>query len=83
MGKIKPQSISAAKVSLAIEGEITPVNLRCSIGACLAVLTVSDGDLVVIGKRLPTDLSEAIKNRVGDDEFAVKISPEFFKKLRE
>jgi hypothetical protein len=65
-----------------IRKEITPHALRCTIGHCPAVLTLSDGDLLVIGKKLPADLSKEVQNRIGDDEFAIKISPEFFKNLR-
>jgi hypothetical protein len=82
VGKVKPPSKYTPKVRLTIGEEITPLELRCTFGTCQAVLTASDGDLIVIGKKLPADLSKAIQGRVGSDEFAIKISPEFFKNLR-
>jgi hypothetical protein len=64
-----------------IKEEITPSELRCSIGACPAVFTLSDGDLLIVGKVASPDLLREISGRVSSDEFAVKISPEFFKAL--
>ena len=69
------------RAQIKIEKEITPLVLRCSLGTCPSVLTLSDGDLLVIGKKLPADLSRAVQGRVGSDEFAIKISPEFFRNL--
>jgi hypothetical protein len=64
-----------------IKQEITPAHLRCSIGGCPAVFELSDGDLLIIGKVLSPDLLKEIKERVSADEFAVKLSPEFFRAL--
>ena len=64
-----------------IEQDITPANLRCAIGCCPSVYKLSDGDLVVIGKKLDRDLLKEIEGRVAEDELAVKISPDFFEDL--
>ena len=61
-----------------INEELTPVHLRCGPGSCPAVYTLSDGDLLIIGKKLTNELSQEIAHKVADDEFAVKLSPEFF-----
>lgn len=64
-----------------IEDDLTPAHLRCSLGGCPAVLKTADGDLIIIGKALSDALRKQIEGRVGDDEVALKISPEFFKGL--
>jgi hypothetical protein len=64
-----------------IKADITPFHLRCSIGGCPAVMTLSDGDLLIIGKRLAPDLLEEIKGRIAQDEFAVKINPDYFRNI--
>jgi hypothetical protein len=64
-----------------VKEEITPSYLRCSYGGCPAVFKLSDGDLLIIGKVPSSDLLEEINGRVSADEFAVKLSPEFFKSL--
>jgi hypothetical protein len=66
-----------------IEKEITPLPLRCSLGGCPAVFVATDGDIVVIGKKLQTDLQDELAGRIADDEFAVKLSRDFFKGLSE
>jgi hypothetical protein len=58
--------------------EITPAHLRCSYSGCPAVFAASDGDSVIIGNKLPSDLQAQLQNRIADDEFIIKISPEFF-----
>ena len=65
-----------------IKKEITPSHLRCSIGGCPGVFTLSDGDLLIIGKALSPDLLEQVAGRVASDEIALKLSPEFFKALK-
>jgi len=57
--------------------ELTPRRLRCSHGGCPAVFAASDGDYVIIGKKVPSDLQEQLQTRIADDEFVVKIKPEF------
>lgn len=83
MAKARPKSGSkSGDDNLTVIGDLTPPHLRCSYGGCPAVLALSDGDLLIIGKKLPADLSRQIEEKVAKDEFAVKINPEFFKKLR-
>ena len=64
-----------------IEKEITPKHLRCSLGGCPAVLELSDGDLLIIGKALSADLLKQVEGRIAGDELAIKLSPEFFRAL--
>lgn len=64
-----------------IKNEITPRHLRCSMGGCPGVFTLSDGDLLIIGKALSPDLLEQVAGRVASDEIALKLSSEFFKAL--
>ena len=64
-----------------IKEEITPSHLRCSVGGCPAVFTLSDGDLLIIGTALSADLLNQVEGRVSDGELAIKIGPEFFKSL--
>jgi hypothetical protein len=58
--------------------EITPHHLRCAYGACPGVYTLESGNLLIVGKRLSADLAAQIRDRVGEDEYAVELSPEFF-----
>ena len=62
--------------------EITPKHLRCTIGACPGVFEVEGNDLIVIGKKISSALNEEIGSRVGEDEFAVRISRDFFSELQ-
>jgi len=64
-----------------IKKEITPVQLRCSYGACPAVYLLSDGNLCIVGKKPPKDLTADIDGKVSDDEHAIMISREFFRGL--
>jgi hypothetical protein len=64
-----------------IKNEVTPAALRCSCGACQAVYRLHDGDLLIVGKKLDKELAQEIQSKVADDEYAIKISPEFFKDL--
>lgn len=62
--------------------EITPAHLRCAIGTCSAVYEVDGDDLLVIGKKITSELNEKIQSRVGEDEFAILINREFFNELQ-
>jgi hypothetical protein len=62
--------------------ERTPKHLRCTIGACPGVYEVEGGNLLVIGKKITSELKDKIKSKVGDDEFAVLISRDFFVELQ-
>jgi hypothetical protein len=62
--------------------EITPAHLRCAIGTCPAVYEVDGDDLLVVGKKITSELNEKIQSRVGEGEFAVLINREFFSELQ-
>lgn len=64
-----------------IKEELTPYAIRCSIGACPAVFSLDDGNLLIVGKKLSPELSKEIEGKVGDDEHAIVLSPEFFRNL--
>jgi hypothetical protein len=64
-----------------IKDEITPPHLRCNMGFCVAVYELKDGNLLVVGKKPADPISQEIASRVGPDEEAVVISPEYFNKL--
>ena len=61
--------------------EITPGHLRCGTGTCPAVFKLSDGNLVIIGKRASGDIAALLEGRIGADEAAVIISPEYLRAL--
>ena len=61
--------------------EITPSHLRCGLASCPGVYTLDNGNLLIVGKRLSDGLSAQIGHRVGDDEHAIELSPEFFQNL--
>jgi hypothetical protein len=61
--------------------EITPPHLRCIPASCPAVYTLEDGNLLIIGKKPSSELNAEVKHKVGDDEYAVVLSPEFFQNL--
>jgi hypothetical protein len=62
--------------------EITPSHLRCGIGSCPGVYKLDNGNLLIVGKRLSDGLSAQIGHRVGDDEHAIELNPEFFQNLK-
>lgn len=64
-----------------IKAEITPAHLRCCPASCPSVYVLSDGDLLIIGKKISEDLHKDIEGKVAADEFAIRISPEFFQHL--
>jgi hypothetical protein len=64
-----------------VKEEITPSHLRCFPGSCPAVYTLEDGNLLIIGKKLSSEVDAEVRNKVGDDEYAIVLSPEFFQNL--
>jgi hypothetical protein len=64
-----------------VEEDLTPEHLRCASGLCPAVHRASDGDLVIIGKIPSQTILNQMSKKVGQDEFIVKISPEFFRSI--
>jgi hypothetical protein len=71
----------ASNEKLTIAEELTPSHLRCMPASCPAVFTLSDGNLLIIGKKPSEELRKQVEGKVADDEFAVVLSPEFFKNL--
>jgi hypothetical protein len=59
-----------------ISTELTPTALRCTLGACPSVYKTQQGKLVIIGKRPSLEITETIKNKIGDDEWAIVIDPD-------
>lgn len=57
--------------------EITPIVLRCGVGACPAIFETDRGTLIVIGKRIKVD-GGLLEDKVSRDEAAVEIPKEFF-----
>jgi hypothetical protein len=75
--------LATAGECLCFMEDLTPDHLRCSFGGCPGVYRLNDGDLLIIGKVLPPELMSEMEGRVGPDEFAVKISPDYFGSLLE
>lgn len=69
------------EIDIDIEDEITPAHLQCGPGSCPGVYTLSDGNLLIIGKKPAEALSRRIEGRVAADEFAIVLSPDYFQKL--
>jgi hypothetical protein len=63
--------------------EITPHHLRCGIGQCPAVYEDGVQDLVIIGKNLSKELRDELSPRIGEDEYAIRISRAMFTNLAE
>lgn len=53
--------------------DLTPNEYKCSYAGCPAVYDTGDGNLLLIGKKLPYDLENEIKHKVGEDEWAIII----------
>jgi hypothetical protein len=81
MPKTRLQGENEQGLRIEIKDEITPSHLRCFQASCPAVFTLSDGNLLVIGKKPSDELRKQVEGKVADDEFAVVLSPEFFKNL--
>ena len=64
-----------------IHEEITPAHLRCVPANCPAVFMLSDGNLLIIGKKLSKDIYTQVEGKISDDELAITLSPEFFRDL--
>jgi hypothetical protein len=55
--------------------DLTPSKFRCTIGACPAVFQAANGQFVIIGKKLPSNLEKELESRIGSDEWAIVIEP--------
>ncbi len=60
-----------------IEEELTPVPLRCVAATCPSVFSLSDGNILIIGKKISGELLEQIKHKVGEDEYVILIEPAY------
>jgi hypothetical protein len=65
-----------------IKEEITPTHLRCVGGSCPSVYRLSDGNLLIVGKRPSAVLSQQIQGKVTSDEFAIVLDPDYLQNLR-
>ncbi|HEY7646916.1 MAG TPA: hypothetical protein VH858_17885 [Hyphomicrobiales bacterium] len=64
-----------------LKEEITPEHLKCIPGSCPAVYTLTDGNLLIIGKRPSDTLMRQVEGKVASDEFAVVLNPEYLQRL--
>lgn len=63
--------------------EITPWGLRCIAAACPSIFKIGNKSYVVIGKMLTIEeLTEEMKNKVGEGEIAVEVPRELFSELQ-
>jgi hypothetical protein len=63
--------------------EITPMAMRCGIGACPAVYRRPDGKLVIVGAAVPRDVLEAqLSGKVGVHEAAIIVDPALLSALQ-
>jgi hypothetical protein len=60
-----------------LKQDLTPYHLRCGTGSCPAVFALSDGNLLIIGKRPSQALAKQVEGKIAADEFAVILSPEY------
>lgn len=63
-----------------IEEEVTPLPVRCLAGTCQSVFRLSDGNLLIVGKKISSELRAQIQHKVAEDEFAIMIAPEYLPK---
>jgi hypothetical protein len=63
--------------------EITPLTLRCTIGACMSVYETSDGNLIIIGKKIAAETFALLSHKVGEDEDVVMIHRDYLSDLRQ
>lgn len=53
--------------------EITPSRYRCALGSCPAAFKLDDGRILLIGKKAEASLANQIKDRIGNDEYAIVV----------
>lgn len=61
-----------------IAEDVTPSHLKCGVGTCVTVYRLTNGDLMIIGKKPPSYLEKEIQDRVGEDEQIIIIDPAYF-----
>jgi hypothetical protein len=57
---------------------VTPSPLRCGAASCPSVHQLSDGNLLIVGKKLPPTLLAEASHLIGDGEQAVILGPDYF-----
>lgn len=62
--------------------ELTPTHLRCSWGGCPSVFALSDGQILIIGKKPSPDIYSQVQEKVADDEFAIVINRDLLKNIK-
>lgn len=61
---------------------VTPVSLNCMGVACPSIFNTDNGKYIIIGKKLEDkDLSQAVKDKIGDGEIAIEIPQELLGEL--
>ena len=54
--------------------EITPQSFRCALISCPSVFETDSGNYIIVGKKLNLkEVSQEVKNKIGDDEIAVEV----------
>jgi hypothetical protein len=76
-----PQHMNGDDSLDSISEDLTPAAYRCSLGACPSVYKTAQGKLVIIGKKPAHEIAETIKNKIGDDEWAIVIDPELLSNI--
>ena len=64
-----------------IEEELTPIPLRCVTETCQSVFRLSDGNFLIIGKKISGELLDQIKQKVGEDEHVIMIEPAYLQNV--
>jgi len=62
--------------------EITPAEFMCHTSSCCpAVYEVDNESYVIVGKKLSAASLSAVKDRIGDDEYAIEVKRGMIDKL--
>jgi hypothetical protein len=72
---IVAMTMTRSKIKTSLK-EITPVRMRCMIGACPAIFETADGRHVIIGKIVSADdvhFGETLNGRIGPGEIAIEV----------
>jgi len=66
MKKIKNNKLSVV--------EKTPTEFKCLVGACPSVFETNRGTYIIVGKKLNLkEVTQEVKNKIGDGEIGVEI----------
>jgi len=76
MKKVKQNDIKLKTI------ERTPVAFQCAACACPSVFETDRGTYILVGKKLNLkEISQEIKNKIGDGELGVEVPKELITKL--